>query len=77
MYVRNQRVTLLKRSSSLNLVDVGWIAARTRLTACAVNRGTPWLISVVGREATVNACGVAVAMWQGHSWAPHPSNGSE
>ena len=29
-----------------------------------------------GREATVKACGVAVAMLQGHSWAPTPSNGS-
>ena len=25
------------------------------------------------REATVNACGVAVAMLQGHSWAPTPA----
>jgi hypothetical protein len=24
----------------------------------------------------VKACGVAVARPQGHSWAPHPSNGS-
>ena len=24
----------------------------------------------------MNACGVAVAMLQGHSWAPTPSNGS-
>ena len=31
-------------------------------------------MSLVG-EATVNACGVAVAMSQGHSWAPTPSNG--
>jgi hypothetical protein len=30
-------------------------------------------ISVVGREATVNARGVTVAMPQGHSWAPHSS----
>ena len=28
-------------------------------------------------EATVNACGVAVAMPQGHSWAPPLSNGRE
>ena len=31
---------------------------------------------VAGREATVNACGVVVAMLQGHSWAPTPSTGS-
>jgi hypothetical protein len=29
----------------------------------------------LAREATVKACGVAVAMPQGHSWAPNPSNG--
>ena len=39
-------------------------------------RGTPWLVRLAGREATVNACGVAVAMLQGHSWAPTPSKGS-
>jgi hypothetical protein len=38
--------------------------------------GTPGLGDVAGREAMVNACGVAVAMLQGHSWAPTPSNGS-
>ena len=38
--------------------------------------GTPWLVNVAGREATVKACGVAVAMLQGQSWAPTPSNGS-
>jgi hypothetical protein len=39
--------------------------------------GTPQPILVVGSEATVNACGVGVAMSQGHSWAPHLSNGSQ
>ena len=29
-----------------------------------------------GREAMVNACGVAVAMLLGHSWAPTPLNAS-
>src|SRR4051794_30308550 len=38
--------------------------------------GTLRLGDVAGREATVKACGVAVAMLQGHSWAPTPSNGS-
>jgi len=38
--------------------------------------GTPGLGDVAGREATVKVCGVAVAMLQGHSWAPTPSNGS-
>jgi hypothetical protein len=40
-------------------------------------RGTPWLIYVVGQEATLKVCGVAVARLQGQSWAPHPSSGSE
>jgi len=39
-------------------------------------RRTPWSIDIVDREATVNACGVAVAKPQGQSWAPHPLNGS-
>src|ERR1035437_6481382 len=39
-------------------------------------RGTLGPVDGAGREATVNACGVAVAMLQGHSWAPRPSNGS-
>ena len=36
---------------------------------------TLWSGHVAGREATVNVCGVAVAMLQGHSWTPTPSNG--
>src|SRR5450759_3434963 len=39
-------------------------------------RGTLGPVDGAGREATVNACGVAVAMLQGHSWAPTPSSGS-
>jgi hypothetical protein len=38
--------------------------------------GTPGLVDVAGREATVKVCGVAVARLQGHSWAPTLSNGS-
>ena len=38
--------------------------------------GTSGLGDVASREATVKVCGVAVAMLQGHSWAPTPSNGS-
>lgn len=36
--------------------------------------GTLRLVDVASREATVNICGVAVAMLQGHSWTPTPSN---
>ena len=53
-----------------NLTDMGWAAVRTR-----VERGTLRSVDVAGREATVKACGVAVAKPQGHSWAPNPSNG--
>ncbi len=42
----------------------------------AIGQGTPWLGDVAGREAMVNACGVAVAMLQGHRWAPTLSKGS-
>ena len=38
--------------------------------------GTLGLGDVAGREATPKACGVGVAMLQGHSWAPTPSKGS-
>ena len=34
-------------------------------------------LRVVGPEATLNACGVGVAMSQGHSWTPDLSNGSQ
>jgi hypothetical protein len=39
-------------------------------------RRTPSSVDIADREATVNACGVAVAKLQGQSWAPHPLNGS-
>lgn len=38
--------------------------------------GTSAPVDVAGAKATVNACGVTVAMLQGHSWAPTPLNGS-
>jgi hypothetical protein len=56
-----------------NLADMGWVASRTR-TASAV-RGTLGSGDVAGPEATVKACGVVVAMVQGHNWVPIPSNG--
>ena len=38
-------------------------------------RGTRGPVDVAGSEVTVKVCGVAVTRSQGHSWAPHPSNG--
>jgi hypothetical protein len=61
-----------ERTTSSNLTDLGWVAVRTRV--CGELLG---LVDVAGREAMVNACGVVMARPQGHSWAPHPSNGSE
>jgi hypothetical protein len=61
-----------RASTSSNLADLGWAAARIRASA----RRTPGPVSVVGREATVKVCGVAVAMLQGHSWTPNPTSGS-
>ena len=72
-YVRNQRLNASQdETTSSNLADPGWAAARTS----ALAEGTPWPVDVADWEATVNACGVAVAMLQGHSWAPTPSKGS-
>ena len=61
-----------RQSTSSNLMDMGWAAARIGTSAPR----TPWSNDVVDREATVKACGVVVAMLQGHSWAPTPSSGS-
>ena len=60
-----------EQTTSSNLTDLGWVAARTR-----VGRGTPGPVDAAGREATPNACGGGVAKLQGHSRAPHSSNGS-
>jgi len=70
----NQRVKASQvNPTSSNLTDLGWVAVRTR-TLCGQ---LPGLVKVAGREATLKACGVGVAMLQGHSWAPHPTNGQE
>ena len=72
MYARNQCQTSLKRPTSSNLTDRGWVAVRT---GTGVVLETPAPVDVAGREATGKACGVAVAIPQGHSWAPPLSNG--
>ena len=53
---------------------MGRVAPRTR-SAEAGGELPGWVMSPVG-EATVKACGVVVAMVQGHSWVPIPSKGS-
>jgi len=65
-----------EQTTSSNLADMGWVAARTHPTAEAVGWETLRLVDVAGREATVKVYGVAVARLQGHSWVPSRSNGS-
>ena len=73
--VREEPVlTPLKSPASSNPVDSGWSAMRTDIFGCRELRG--WLRSLAS-EATVKACGVAVAISQGHSWAPHSLIGSQ
>jgi len=73
--VRNQRLKASQgQTTSANLTDLGRVATRTR--RASARRGTLWLGHVANREATVKACGVAVARLQGHSWAPTLSKGS-
>ncbi len=72
--VREEPVTerFSRRPTSSNLIDMGWVAMRIGVIAPR----TPWPIDIVGREAMVNACGVAMARLQEHNWAPTPSKGS-
>jgi hypothetical protein len=65
---------LHKARASSNPVDMGWFAARTRPPIAG--RGTPGLVILAGREATVKACGVAVARLLKQSRAPSPLIGS-
>jgi hypothetical protein len=71
--VREEPVlTLLKSPASSNPVDLGWSAMRTNLFGgwelrCGLRSPAS--------EATVKACGVAVAISQEHSWAPHLPTG--
>lgn len=72
--MRNQRLNAPQESLQLE-PDGSGLVCNAHPHGVAV-RGTPWPGDVAGREATVKACGVAVAILQGHSWAPTPSNGS-
>lgn len=61
-----------ERSTSSNLTDTGWVAARNYgLTVANSLVGQ----DVAGREAVVKGCGVAAAKLQGHSGAPHLVSG--
>ena len=72
--MRNQRLNASQvNPTGSNLADRGHAAVRTLV----LGRGEllDGFMSLVG-EAMVNACGVTMAMPQGHSWAPNPSIGS-
>ena len=73
--MRNQRVKPLKRPTSSNLADMGWVAVRTERPC--VGRELLAEADSLRREATVKAHGVAVAMPLGQSWTPTPSIGCE
>lgn len=73
VYVRNQRLNASQESHRLKSGGSGPGSSAHPHTNV---RGTPQSVDVADSEATVKACGVAVAMLQGHSWAPTPSSGS-
>jgi hypothetical protein len=78
-HVRNQRLNASQETLQLEPGGSGLVSSAHPHDGehdHAVGRGTPGPGDVAGREATVKACGVAVAMLQGHSWAPTPSIGS-
>ena len=74
VYVRNQR---FKAPQVLPPARTWRIWAGLRRAPQHLARGTLGPVEVAGPEATMNVCGVVVAMPQGHSWAPNPSNGQE
>ena len=74
-YARNRRCYVLDFDTGSNLVDTG----RARcVPLCAVAAGTSGRVFIwLSREATVKACGVAVARPPGYSRAPNPLSGSQ
>jgi hypothetical protein len=71
---RNQWSNPLKARTGSNLVDRGRDAAHVR---GSLARATPASMNRVGTEAMGKVCGVPMAMLQGKSWAPRPSNGHQ
>ena len=72
MYVRNQR---LNASQETHQLEPDGSGLGSNAHPHEIVRGTLGPVRLADREATVKACGVVVAMLQGHSWAPTPSNG--
>ena len=74
VYVRNQRLKASQASRQLEPggSGLGRDAHPQRLGGELLGRK-----QIAVPEATLNVCGVGVAMSQGHSWAPHSSNGQQ
>jgi hypothetical protein len=70
--VRNQRLNAPQETHQL---EPGGSGLDSNAHPHEVVWGTPGSVSLAVSEATVNVCGVAVAMLQGQSWAPTPSSG--
>jgi len=70
----NQWLNPLKSRTGSNLVDMG--RAVVRASQRASWDATPKSDGISDEEATVNACGVAVARPQRQSWSPIPSTGA-
>ncbi len=70
--MRNQRLNAPQVTHQL---EPGGSGLESNAYPHEVVRGTLWSGDVADREATVKDCGVAVAMLQGHSWAPTLSKG--
>ena len=72
---RNQWLNPLKSRTDSNLVDMGRIAVHIQARSAWM---TPRPVDAAsGMEAMGKVCGVPMAMLQGKSWAPHPSNGQQ
>jgi hypothetical protein len=74
VYVRNQRLKASQSNTPAPIWEI-WagMAVHTPEFCSAV---TLWSVIFAGQEATRKACGVLVAMLQGHSWAPTPPTGA-
>jgi len=62
----NQWLKPRNGASGSNLADMGRDAVRDLIRGCG---STPEPVLADGEEATLNACGVGVAMLPGYSWA--------
>ena len=72
--MRNQRLKASQASHQLEIWLI-WAGEQRAVTRFWGDELLVWRRALV-REATVKACGVTVAMLQGHSWAPTLSRGS-